>query len=182
METFVEKDYKSVLYLNEKKNQLVLSFQATVRLDLLPVSRQDIVTFIMYAYFHARRAVEMAEKKNYFVSFTGYSTGGSCLAELGAYLFKNTKAVTFESLGTGLANENVTCYLSSPNFVNTLTGKQQNSSSLLIQVIDSIAGDKSGSFYTNGLKALKMTGLEWLLKGKQDKIFLSFFLFFSYLN
>lgn len=165
METFVEKDYKSILYLNEKKSQLVLSFQTTVRLDLLPVSRQDIVSFIMYSYFHARRAVEMAEKKNYFVSFTGYSTGGSSLAELSAYLFKNTKAVTFEGLGTGLANENVTSYFSNPNFVNTSTGKQRNSSNLLIQLIDSLAGDKLGSFYSNGLRALNMTGLEWFLKG-----------------
>ena len=79
-----EKDYLSIIYLNEKLKQTVISFQG-IRLqesDFIEdktefvnrlLSRQCIC--LVYAYLHSKHATEMSNQKGFYLSFTGYHFG-----------------------------------------------------------------------------------------------------------
>ena len=124
-EIFAVKDYKSILYTNQRTKQMVLSFQS-IRLhmeDFFTVAEtsvpekmsQTFASFLVqnkqlphhtiYSYLHAKRAVELSSQNGYSLSFTGYAFG-AWLAEQ-SILFchkdfnhRNTRAVTFESPGS----------------------------------------------------------------------------------
>lgn len=120
LEIFEEKEYKSILYVNQKKKQLVLSFRG-LRLKLsdfftpetkqidsfvyLLLQNKDISHQTIYSYLHTKRAVGLCEENGYILSFTGYSFG-AWLAEQCVFFChkdfnkRDVRAVTFESPGS----------------------------------------------------------------------------------
>ena len=116
-EIFSEKDYLSILYINNKTKQFVLAFQGIRFIDHdFEKDSADIEEFVemlltkkcihsTYAYVHAKKSVKTANKKNYYLSFTGFSFG-AWLAERNSTLFLNTlknkysKNVTFKTNGS----------------------------------------------------------------------------------
>ena len=114
-EIFNEKGYLSILYMNNKSKQMVLAFQG-IRLAESDFTDNNQILFaeqllakkciqMAYAYAHAKKSVRIANKKNFTLSFTGYSFG-AWLAERMASLFQNelkkkySKSVTFKSNGS----------------------------------------------------------------------------------
>jgi len=167
LETFQDKEYKSVLYSNDKKQQLVVAFHVIrTNNDLQMIHKKDLVTQCLFACMHARRALILANEKKYFLSFTGYSLG-ACLAELCVYLTNNnTKACTFESFATGLEqNVNITTYLNSPNFLNSSSSSIENNYNLYTIIEDSNNNKSNKQFYSSGFKSMSsINGLDLILK------------------
>lgn len=119
-EIFEEKEYKSILYINHKSKQIVLSFQG-IKLkiaDFFTIENNKIESFVylllqnkdishqtIYSYLHAKRAVDLSNQKKYSLSFTGYSFG-AWLAEQCVFFChkdfnkRDVRAVTFESPGS----------------------------------------------------------------------------------
>jgi len=119
LEIFENKDYDyyAILYINEKRGQLVLSHRGydVKTKDIFEENNKlksffkDILVKNMlyqhkFCYENAKHANEIAEKKGYFLSFTGYSNGAWLAEYCNFYSFyylnkKNTKAVLFDSPG-----------------------------------------------------------------------------------
>jgi hypothetical protein len=115
-EIFNEHGYLSIMYINNKTKQLVLAFQGIRLFENDFQNIDNVETFVekllakkcihmTYAYVHAKKSVRIANKKNYYLSFTGYSFG-AWLAETCASLFETTlknkysKNVTFKANGS----------------------------------------------------------------------------------
>ena len=116
----IDQGYKSILYINDKRKQLVLAFQG-VQLEIEDfflkdqnqisstvysvLSNLDIAFQTVLAYIDTQECVELSKKTSYSLTFTGYSFG-AWLAEQSAFFshreFKkrDVKAVTFESPGS----------------------------------------------------------------------------------
>lgn len=109
-----EKGYLSILYINEKTKQLILSFQG-IKLTENDF-KQDNETFIesllvqkciqtVYGLLHTKRAIDLSNEKNLSLSFTGYSVGAWLAEKSASYLFdqnlkkKPTKCVSFKQSG-----------------------------------------------------------------------------------
>jgi tetratricopeptide (TPR) repeat protein len=124
-EVFEEKGYKSVVYINQKKKNIVLAFQG-IKLEIKDfflkdnlieptvysmIANLDIAPQTVLSYIHTQTAVDLCKKDlNYSLSFTGHGFG-AWLAEQAIYFsmkefsfnnfgFDNVKAVTFDSPGS----------------------------------------------------------------------------------
>ena len=110
----------SVLYINEKRGQLVLAhrgyrlekyqdFFNKKQTDALSVFLNETIFKTMHVqqyrcYETARKANEIAKERHFFLSFTGYSNGARLAEYCNFFSFqflenKNTKAVLFDSPG-----------------------------------------------------------------------------------
>ena len=118
-EVFSRKGYKSLLYRNDKKKQIVLAFRGfklKVRDFFLKKDNQikafenllsnlSIGEQTYYAYLDTYKAIDKCKEFNFSLSFTGYGFG-AWLAEQSVYFSKKdfefpmVKAVTFESPGS----------------------------------------------------------------------------------
>lgn len=118
-EVFSRKGYKSLLYRNDKKKQIVLAFRGfklKVRDFFLKKDNQikafenllsnlSIGEQTYYAYLDTYKAIDKCKEFNFSLSFTGYGFG-AWLAEQSVYFskkdfkFPSVKAVTFESPGS----------------------------------------------------------------------------------
>jgi len=119
-EIFEHKEYKSILYMNIKTKQLVLSFQGfQLQIhDFFSIEHNDTEKFVysllqdkdisvqtIFAYLHTKRAVDLSIQNGYHLSLTGYSFG-AWLAEQSCFFChkdfnkRNVRCVTFESPGS----------------------------------------------------------------------------------
>lgn len=138
-----ESGYFGAIYINDETKQIVLAHRGT---DSFKAFLEDIWGIYLNkntpqkieAFVFVGKAIELANAKNYHLSFTGHSLG-AFLAELSVFyakreIFLDVNAVTFESPGSkdcmekmqpnlgciDLEKLDIITYLSTPNLVNTL--------------------------------------------------------------
>ena len=138
--------YKGVIYVNNKKKQVVLAHRGTVpnygalKTDIFAVAKNIIKGQERHLPKILERALAIAEQNGYVLTVTGHSLGG-WLAQLTAFIARDNKqyrakfhvkAVTFDTPGARPMLEqmnpkhdpvdidqlDITNYLSSPNLVN----------------------------------------------------------------
>lgn len=110
--------YYAVIYVNERKNQVVLAHRGTtaelvdvfkpdspLKTDIIGVLGNEIVAQQVEAYIASKKAVTYSREQGYHLSVTGHSLG-AWLAELSAYHcykdfeYPTVKAITFDSPGS----------------------------------------------------------------------------------
>lgn len=114
-EQFRFKGFKSIVYLNEETKQIVLAYQG-MKLNLNDYLLNNINSKIKHyinlisshsnaLYSHVKKCIDLSERIDYSLSFTGYSFG-ALLADLSVLIShkyfnkKTVKSVTFESFGS----------------------------------------------------------------------------------
>jgi len=116
----IGKGFKNILYINNRRRQLVLAFQGVkLRVNDFFTNDDQIIDSAIYSMIAnkeiapqtescfeiTQQAIDICKKHEYSLSFTGYSFG-AWLAEQAVYFsikdfkFTNVKAVTFQSPGS----------------------------------------------------------------------------------
>ena len=120
-EKFIRKGYKSILFVNSKRRQLVLAFrgvqlevsdffladsQITVEIKSM-LENSEIAPQTIYAYMDTCKAVELSNLHGYSLSFTGYAFGAWIAEQCVFFCHRdfdrkrdNVRAVTFDSPGS----------------------------------------------------------------------------------